>query len=183
MVFHSKVSSSPKPTCHTHHHIFYFVMELVAFFLLLVANGSPILAKRLLGDRFSFAIDGGQLAPDGKPWLGSSKTFRGILASISMCAAIAPILGLPVYAGAIFAAYAMLGDLITSFIKRRMGLEPSSQLFGVDQALEAFIPLVACSGHLQLDWQAIILLTLSFWIAGIVLSRILFMVGIRKHPY
>lgn len=158
-------------------------MELVAFFLLFVANGAPILAARLFGERFDYAIDAGYLAPDGNPWLGSSKTFRGILAAVITCAAIAPVFGLAVYVGAIFAACAMLGDLITSFIKRRIGLKPSSQLFGVDQALEAFIPLAACAGYFDLSWLAVIVLTIGFWIAGTFLSKVLFNIGIRKHPY
>lgn len=158
-------------------------MELVAFLLLLVANGSPILVKRVLGKRFAYAIDGGKLAPDGYPWLGSSKTFRGVLAAIISCAIIAPLFGLPVYVGALFGAYAMLGDMITSFIKRRLGMKPSSQLFGLDQTLEAFIPLAACASYFQLDWLEILLLTFSFWFFGAILSRILFTLGIREHPY
>lgn len=158
-------------------------MAFIAFFLLFLANGAPILAARLFRGRFAHAIDGGYTAPDGNPWLGPSKTFRGVFASVMACTAIAPAFGLSLHVGAIFAGSAMLGDLLTSFIKRRLGLKPSSQLFGVDHALEAFMPLAACAGYFHLEWKEVLALTVGFWLFGNLLSKLLFSIGIRKHPY
>ena len=52
-----------------------------------IANGAPILAARIFGDWFAQPIDAGGVASDGNPWLGSSKTWRGIVAAY--------LLGLP----------------------------------------------------------------------------------------
>src|SRR5271166_5320197 len=46
------------------------------------ANSAPPLCKRLLGARLARAIDGGLTLRDGYPLLGSSKTWRGLIAAI-----------------------------------------------------------------------------------------------------
>ncbi|MGZ5850801.1 MAG: CDP-archaeol synthase, partial [Methyloceanibacter sp.] len=47
--------------------------------LLAVANGTPVIAKKILGDAFGSPLDGGALLADGRPLFGSSKTLRGIV--------------------------------------------------------------------------------------------------------
>src|SRR2546421_11799488 len=50
--------------------------------LLSIANGTPVILKKVFGDRFSWPIDGGLLFFDRRPLLGPSKTIRGALASV-----------------------------------------------------------------------------------------------------
>ena len=52
--------------------------------------------------------------------------------------------------GALVAASAMAGDCLSSFIKRRFGLEPSRMTLGLDQVPESLFPAVACSAYLPL---------------------------------
>jgi CDP-2,3-bis-(O-geranylgeranyl)-sn-glycerol synthase len=93
-------------------------------------------------------LDMGMQLPDGKRVFGSGKTFRGTIAgtAFGLCAgllqnAIAPYLGLPTFgdgAGAVLVILglslgAMLGDLVASFFKRRLGLERGAAFFLVDQ--------------------------------------------------
>ena len=52
--------------------------------------------------------------------------------------------------GALVAASAMAGDCLSSFIKRRFGLEPSEMTLGLDQVPESLFPAVACSAYLPL---------------------------------
>ena len=98
-------------------------MNVVAAFQLLVlltpANGTPVIAKRLLGDRFAVSLDGGLVLPDGAPLFGRSKTVRGIVLAVLVTAAGAPLVVLDWRIGAIVGATAMLGDLVSSFVKRR----------------------------------------------------------------
>ena len=47
-----------------------------------MANGTPILAKALLGDRLARPFDGGAVFVDGRPLFGLTKTIRGILVSL-----------------------------------------------------------------------------------------------------
>ena len=48
-------------------------MMIRLLFLLVVANGAPLLAKKLLGNRFSLALDSGTKGPDSRPCLGHQK--------------------------------------------------------------------------------------------------------------
>ena len=50
--------------------------------LLAVANGTPVIAKLLLGDKFAAALDGGAPFGDGRPWFGPSKTIRGFVLAV-----------------------------------------------------------------------------------------------------
>jgi hypothetical protein len=50
--------------------------------LLAVANGTPVLATKLCGYRFSPPLDNGIRFIDGKPLFGKSKTIRGVVLSI-----------------------------------------------------------------------------------------------------
>lgn len=104
--------------------------------LLTLANGSPVVAKKCFGSRFATPVDGGAMLPDGRPVFGPSKTFRGIVASLLVTAAGAPVVGVRPEVGALVASVAMAGDLISSFTKRRLKLQPSSQALGLDQVPE-----------------------------------------------
>ena len=108
--------------------------------LLVGANGTPIIIEKVLGKFLAFPIDGGATLADGKPLLGSSKTLRGLALSILATTAFAPLIGLSWKVGALVAAMAMLGDLLSSFLKRRMGLAPSCQAIGFDQIPESLLP-------------------------------------------
>ncbi len=119
------------------------VLILELLILLTVANGTPVVAKRLLGGTFAYPLDGGAWFADGRPWFGPSKTIRGVVLAMLATAATAAALGLGWKAGALIGMVAMAGDLLASFIKRRWGLAPSSQAIGLDQIPESLFPLLA----------------------------------------
>ena len=100
--------------------------------LLTLANGSPVLAKRM-GSDLAYPLDGAPRFLDGRPLLGPSKTIRGLLISIIITSASAPLLGLDLKIGFIVGTTALEGDLIASFVKRRLGLPASSRATGLDQ--------------------------------------------------
>ncbi|HXK57554.1 MAG TPA: CDP-archaeol synthase, partial [Gammaproteobacteria bacterium] len=79
--------------------------------------------------------------------------------------------------------FAMLGDLLSSFFKRRLGLNPSAMAFGLDQIPESLLPLLVCRPLLDLSWLQVCLLTLGFLILELLLSQLLYRLGIRRHPY
>ena len=67
---------------------------IIKFVLLLaIANGAPVVAKRLLGKFLSYPLDTGRTFIDGRALFGSSKTLRGILMSIIATSLCAPLLG------------------------------------------------------------------------------------------
>lgn len=158
-----------------------FVLQLLI--LLTLANGIPVLAKKVLGAHFATPLDGGVRFFDGRPLFGPSKTIRGILLSLLITAAGAPLVGLPWSIGFLVGATAMAGDLISSFIKRRIGLVASSRAIGLDQIPESLLPLLACQGTLSLTAVDIGAGVTTFLLGEIVLSRALYKIGLRDRPY
>jgi len=157
------------------------VLQLVA--LLTIANGAPVIAKKLGGRRAAFPLDFGLTFFDGRPVFGSSKTIRGIMASILVTTASAPLVGLEPAIGAIVAGTAMAGDLFSSFVKRRLNLPPSSQALGLDQIPECLFPMLACRDALALTVVDIVLGVVIFFAGGLMLSRLLFRAHLRDEPY
>src|SRR5260370_4727278 len=109
-----------------------------------MANGTPLLAKKILGNRFSRPLDSGARCPDGQPLFGPSKTIRGIFLSVLVTAVGACLVGLGFKIGALICGAAMLGDLFSSFLKRLMTLPASSRAAGLDPVPESLFPLLAC---------------------------------------
>lgn len=151
--------------------------------LLMTANGAPILARKLLHQHGHQPIDGGYRLRDGKPLFGASKTWRGLVAALLTTEATALTLNQPLGMGLHIAALAMTGDLLTSFIKRRLHIAPSAQATGLDQIPESLLPLLGVRTAFALDWTAVLVLTAAFVALDMVLSRLLFALHIRKRPY
>jgi hypothetical protein len=151
--------------------------------LLTLANGSPVVAKLVLRDRFSLAVDGNRKFIDGRPLLGRAKTIRGILVAIVVTTASAPLIGLDLGIGLTVGATAMAGDLLSSFCKRRLGLAPSSRATGLDQIPESLFPLLACRQALDLTAVDIAVVCAVFFVGEVLLSRLLFRLHLRERPY
>jgi len=158
-------------------------LELFVLLLLLTANGVPILVHLVLGDRWGWPLDGGWQFIDGQPLLGASKTVVGVVGALLASTLLALFLDLGWRIGLLIGGVAMLGDLLSSFFKRRMGLRPSAMALGLDQVPESLLPLMACAPLLDLTWTQVLLLTLVFVVLEIILSRVAYYIGIRKQPY
>jgi CDP-2,3-bis-(O-geranylgeranyl)-sn-glycerol synthase len=160
------------------------ILTIVQLLLLLgVANGAPVIATRIFGDRFSRPLDDGVACADGKPLLGKSKTVRGIVASVLSSALAAPLVGLPWPIGIVVGSAAMAGDLVSSFVKRRLALAPHSRATGLDQIPESLLPLLACRSALALSGLDIAIGVAIFFVGEVVLSVLLFKAHIREQPY
>lgn len=159
-------------------------MQLLKILVLsALANSAPLAAKNFFGPRFSFPIDGGRKFVDGRPLFGPSKTVRGVLASIVVTTACAPLIGLDISIGAIAAVAAMAGDLFSSFLKRRLNFPPSSQAIGLDQVPESLFPMLACQQALSLTSTDIVLGVAVFFAGELILSRLLYRLHLRDTPY
>ncbi len=158
---------------------------LVAKLLLLLsaANSAPVVAKNLLGDRFSEPLDGGWRLPDGRPVFGPSKTIRGVIAAAVVTSICAPLLGLSWSTGLAVGVAAMAGDLFSSFCKRRLALASSSMAPGLDQVPESLLPGVVCIFLLGLTISDVVLAVALFWVGEVVLSKLFFRLGLRDRPY
>jgi CDP-archaeol synthase len=159
------------------------IVVLKLLILLTVANGVPVIAKRLLGNHLACALDGGARFIDGQVLFGASKTVRGLLLSIAATMAVPPLFGLDFTTGFLVGLGAMAGDLLSSFTKRRLGMKPSSKATGLDQIPESLLPALMCWKHLSLSLIDVIALVGAFFVGEILLSRLLFKVRIRERPY
>jgi CDP-2,3-bis-(O-geranylgeranyl)-sn-glycerol synthase len=151
--------------------------------LVAIANGTPVLATWLCADHFGQPLDGGVVFIDGRPLFGRSKTVRGIALALIVTPLCALALGLDWQIGALVGSMAMVGDLFSSFLKRRMNLPSSSQALGLDQIPESLFPLLAASPSLSLSVSDIALGVLIFFIAELLASRLLYFLNIRNRPY
>jgi len=156
---------------------------LQALILLTLANGTPVVAKKVFGQSFALPLDAGLTFFDGRPLFGPSKTIRGIVFSVLVTALGAPLIGLDWSVGAIAAAAAMAGDLCSSFVKRRLNFPPSSQALGLDQLPESLLPLLACRAALSLTAVDIALGVGLFFVGELILSWILYRAHLRDEPY
>jgi CDP-2,3-bis-(O-geranylgeranyl)-sn-glycerol synthase len=151
--------------------------------LLAVANGTPVIAKTVLGDALARPLDGGIVLGDGRPLFGSSKTIRGIVLSLLATPLVAVPMGLQWELGVLVAAAAMAGDLLSSFVKRRMGLPPSSRATGLDQIPESLFPLAASGMLVPVTLLDVVAGVIVFLVGSLVLSRILFGLRLRDRPH
>ena len=151
--------------------------------LLAVANGTPVIAAKLLGKDNAQPLDGNAILSDGKPLFGSSKNIRGVALSVALTTIVAPLIGLGWEVGFVVAVGAMIGDLFSSFVKRRLGMSASSKFTGLDQIPEALIPLLACMALLPLRPLSVVIGTLLFFVGALFLSRVFFKLNIRDRPY
>ena len=151
--------------------------------LLLVANGTPVVLKRVLGDRGARPIDGGRRFRDGRPLLGRSKTWRGLAGGLVATALAAWVLGAGAWLGALVALAAHLGDMASSFTKRRLAIASSGRALGIDQIPESLLPALATAWPLGLGVVDVALVVALFLVGELALSRLLFRLGIRDEPY
>ena len=154
-----------------------------ALLLLIVANGVPVVLRKILGSSISHSLDGGHLFFDGRPLLGTSKTLRGLLASLAATGLCAPLLDISWAVGALFALSAMAGDLFSSFLKRRLGMAPSSKAIGLDQIPESLVPLLVCQDQLSLSMAEIVVCVLAFLLLEVSFSPLLYWLHLRDRPY
>ena len=143
----------------------------IAALLLVTSHSTPAVVGGLLGPRGSWPIDGGLELRDGHRLFGASKTWRGLVLALSASAlATGLLLGRPGL-GATFAALAMTGDLISSFIKRRRGLPPHTDALFIDQLPESLLPLLVLREALSMSWYDTILLAAVFVPANLIANR------------
>jgi CDP-2,3-bis-(O-geranylgeranyl)-sn-glycerol synthase len=156
---------------------------LQALVILTLANTTPLLAKKVFGARFAHPVDGGLTFFDKRPLLGSSKTIRGLVVSVLATAAVAPLVGVEPAVGASMAAAAMAGDLLASFVKRRLNLPPSSQALGLDQLPESLLPLLVGQRALSLTGIDIVIVVTIFFVGELLFARLFYKLGLRDQPY
>lgn len=153
-----------------------------AVFLLLAANGAPVLLGALAGSYAMKPIDGGLRLSDGHPLFGTAKTWRGLFAACAATPAAAYLLGQGPLTGLLFAVGTLCGDLLASFCKRRLGMAEVSHVRGLDTVPESLFPLLMVKSSLGIGWLEIVISVGAFYLIEEWLSPVLVKWRLRKHP-
>ena len=73
--------------------------------------------------------------------------------------------------GLVFSLTALLGDSVTSFIKRRVGLVSGGHAPGLDQVLESLLPLLMVQYRFDLALSGILGVVITFIILDLIFWR------------
>ena len=104
----------------------WFAETIYVYLPAYIANATPVLLSG------GGSLDGGRDWIDGKPLFGDHKTIRGTISGLAAGFLVGLAQGTPLRA-AILSIGAIGGDLIGSFFKRRMNMEPGAFLPIIDQ--------------------------------------------------
>lgn len=159
----------------------YCMIQAIA--LLVVANGAPVLVNKILGKRWAWPVDNSLKLPDGHRLFGNTKTWRGLCSAVFFTTLAAILSGLEPLTGMLFGTLAMTGDLLASFIKRRLGRAESSRARGLDTVPESLLPILVLKEPLALSLIDIMLVVVLFFLIEELISPVLYRLHIRKRPY
>jgi len=127
--------------------------------LLWSINFAPPLLAFLCDEKWNRPIDGGRRMWDGRPVFGDHKTMRGVLGGVLAGGLAGFGLGFPLWLGFAAGLLSMSGDLVSSFIKRRVDLPCGKVVPGLDQVFEGALPLLVLGPYFSLGaWLTVLLL-------------------------
>jgi CDP-2,3-bis-(O-geranylgeranyl)-sn-glycerol synthase len=156
---------------------------LALLLLIVAANGAPVVAHAMLGERWAAPVDFGVCLADGRRLLGETKTWRGLVAALAASTALAPLLGLSPLLGLAAGALAMSGDLLASFAKRRLDRPSSSRALVLDTVPESLLPALGLMRPLHLGGAEILGLVILFGLLDALISPLLYRLRIRRRPW
>jgi len=148
--------------------------------LIIIANGAPVLVRIIFGDHLNSPVDLGFTLSDNHPVFGSSKTWRGIFAALLMASVAASLMNYPFVTGFLIASYAVIGDLSSSFIKRRFSMAPSSKAPLLDQVPESLLPAFMVMHTFNLEFSSVLWLSFVFLIIDMAMTYILYHLKVLK---
>ena len=141
-----------------------------------IANATPV----ALGG--GPPLDGGEKWLDGKPFLGSHKTLRGCIVGVLAGLLVGTLQGNPLV-GLMQGLGAILGDLISSFLKRRWDLAPGASAPLLDQLDFIVVAIILSQPFTRAtftEMAIIILVTIPIHYLSNYLS---WMLKMKEHPW
>ncbi|MBF0398946.1 MAG: CDP-archaeol synthase, partial [Desulfobacterales bacterium] len=150
--------------------------------LLFAVNFAPTFATYYLHNKWIKPLDMGYDFIDGRPVLGNHKTIRGALSGIFAGTITGYLLGFPIVMGFLVGFFSMIGDILSSFIKRRINYPIGSVVIGLDQIFEGIFPFFVIVFYYNLQIYEIIIIIFIFSIGTYIGSRF-FKDILLKQPF
>lgn len=165
--------------------LFHIIVSAIWFILpAYVANATPVV---LGGGR---PIDAGKKFIDGRPIFGAGKTVQGFIAGLAAGTFVGLLQGiaagpLPDYLalGFLLASGALLGDLLGSFIKRRLGIKRGGAAPGLDQLSFVVVALLAASPLGIFSWEIVLTIIIITPPIHLVTNFGGYKLGLKSRPY
>jgi CDP-2,3-bis-(O-geranylgeranyl)-sn-glycerol synthase len=127
-------------------------------------------------------LDGGENWFDGKPFLGSHKTFRGTIVGILAGLLIGIIQG-NTLGGFAQGLGAILGDLISSFIKRRWDIAPGASSPILDQIDFIVVAIILSLPFQNTTISEIITILVVTLPIHYLTNYVAWLAGMKKNPW
>ena len=148
------------------------------------ANAAPV----LLGG--GPPLDMGKKFVDGRRIFGEGKTARGFVCGLvvgTVVGILQGIVGSPLreylLLGFLLALGALLGDLASSFLKRRLGIERGGAGPGLDQLSFIIVALILASPVKVPSWQVIAVLLIITPPIHLATNFVGYKLGFKSRPY
>jgi CDP-diglyceride synthetase len=140
--------------------------------MLIAVNSAAWLAGRVRSGHAPAPLDFGFIAWDGQRLLGSHKSWRGFISGAIAGAAVGRLCGLSWWIGCGFGALSLLGDALSSAIKRRLRRPPGADVPLLDQLPEALLPMALLWSRLSLDWPQAAGVVAAFVVLDLLWTRL-----------
>jgi CDP-2,3-bis-(O-geranylgeranyl)-sn-glycerol synthase len=135
-------------------------------------------------------LDGGRCLGDGRRIFGDGKTIRGFVAGLAAGTIVGVLQGVVkgpllhyLSLGFLLALGALLGDLMGSFTKRRLGIERGGALPGLDQLGFVIVALLLASPVEVPSWQVMLAMLLITPALHLATNFIGYKLKLKSRPY
>jgi len=149
-------------------------------------NFVPPFVAQIFETKWNRPVDGGYCFIDGKQLFGGHKTIRGVMAGIISGGVIGLIVGLPLWIGLGAGFLSMVGDLLSSFLKRRLSLPDGEAVPALDQVPEGLLPFILIAPHYALSAKFVLLFigvfVLGAYCGSFFLNRVLLVKPFKSYP-
>jgi len=142
-----------------------------------LANAAPVICGG------SSALDGGRVWRDSRPILGSHKTVRGTISGVAVGTAVGLVQMTPLR-GFLLALGTIGGDLIVSFVKRRLDLKPGASFLVADQ-LGFIVAAVALASVVPPPptWERVVAILVATVPIHFISNFFAWLLKLKSHPW
>jgi CDP-2,3-bis-(O-geranylgeranyl)-sn-glycerol synthase len=127
-------------------------------------------------------LDGGEKWLDGKPFLGSHKTFRGCVVGIVAGLMVGVLQG-SLYSGLAQGFGAIFGDLLSSFLKRRWGLAPGEGFPLLDQLDFIIVAIILSQPYTRASLQEMLIILIVTVPIHYFMNFVAWVVKLKENPW